>query len=572
MSVNTSLITQKERSFVPADFKLGAWDKLEPFYKDLERRAISTQESFEEWIKNWDELYAVISEDMRWKYIKTSIDTQDAAAKADLEDFYVNLDPKMKPWENKLQKKFNTSSLKEGLSADFLNFKRGIANDLALFNEKNIELSKELSLLENKYAEITGAWAINYKGQELTMPQAAKFMRDTDRSVREDVYLLSREREIQDAITLDQLLSDLIAKRHQIALNAGYSNYRDYKFDEMHRFDYDAKDCEAFHESTASAIIPLLKVIDKQRKSDLKVEDLKPWDMSVDPFQRNPLQPFATTEEFVDKTVDCFNKLDPYFGACIANMFETGRLDLESRKGKAPGGYMMAMPESGVPFIFMNHASSEGDVRVMVHEGGHAIHSYLAHALTYASMRQTPSEVAELASMSMELFSLENWESFYPDAEELNRAKKNHLEGLLKILPSVAKGDAFQHWMYTNPNHSIAERHAKWSELSEVYGSGVVNSSGLENFTEVGYQGILHFYQVPFYYIEYGFAQLGAIAMWRNFKSDAAKAVVDYSNALRLGYTTTIPEIYKTAGIKFDFSEEYVRDLADFVKNELEKL
>jgi len=572
MNVNTSLIAHQERSFVPKEFKLSSWEALEPFYVDLGERELSTQELFEEWIKDWDELYAVVSEDMRWKYIKTSIDTSDAEAKAALEDFYVNLDPRMKPWENKLQKKFNASGLKENLAAEFINFKRGIANDLALFNEKNIELSKELSLLENKYAEITGAWTINYKDQELTMPQAAKFMRDTDRSVREAVYMLSRDREFQDAATLDQLLSDLIAKRHQIALNAGYSNYRDYKFDEMHRFDYTAKDCEAFHKSTASAILPLLKVIDTQRKADLKVENLKPWDMSVDPLQREPLQPFKTTSEFVDRTVDCFNKLDPYFGACIANMFETNRLDLESRKGKAPGGYMMAMPESGVPFIFMNHASAEGDVRVMVHEGGHAIHSYLAHALKYASMRQTPSEVAELASMSMELFSLENWESFYANTEDLNRAKKSHLEGLLKILPSVAKGDAFQHWMYANPTHSIADRHAKWTALNKIYGSGAVDSSGLENYAEIGYQGILHFYQVPFYYIEYGFAQLGAIAMWMNFKKDAKKAVKDYSNALRLGYTTTIPEIYKTAGIKFDFSEEYVRDLASFVKIELEKL
>ena len=216
--------------------------------------------------------------------------------------------------------------------------------------------------------------------------------------------------------------------------------------------------------------------------------------------------------------------------------------------------------------------ASEGDVRVMVHEGGHAVHSFLDHDLEYAIMRSTPSEVAELASMSMELFSLENWESFYTNPEDLKRAKKNHLEGLLKILPSVAKGDAFQHWMYTNPSHTIAERHEKWQSLNKIYGTGVVNAQGLEKYTEVGYQSILHFYQVPFYYIEYGFAQLGAIAMWRNYKKDAQKAIQDYKNALSLGYTRTIPEIYATAGIKFDFSEGYVKDLASFVKSELEKL
>jgi oligoendopeptidase F len=384
--------------------------------------------------------------------------------------------------------------------------------------------------------------------------------------------MLSQEREKADTVVLDELLSELIAKRHQIALNAGYANYRDYKFDEMHRFDYTAADCEAFHESIATAITPLLKIIDEQRKADLNLAELKPWDMSVDPFQRNPLEPFQTTDEFVESTVDCFNKLNPYFGACIANMYETGRLDLDSRKGKAPGGYMMAMPETGIPFIFMNHASSEGDVRVMVHEGGHAIHSYLDFSVEHASMRQTPSEVAELASMSMELFSLENWESYYPNPEDLSRAKKNHLEGLLKILPGVAKGDAFQHWLYTNPKHTIEERHAKWTALNKVYSSGVLNTEGLEKFTEVGYQGILHFYQVPFYYIEYGFAQLGAIAMWRNYKSNPAQTIEAYIAALKLGYTRTIPEIYEVAGVKFDFSEDYVKNLASFVKSALEKL
>ncbi len=572
MQISTNLIKQNKRSYLPNSFELTSWEDLEGFYKDLESRSINSQEDFEEWFQDWDELYAVTSENTRWKYIKTSIDTTDAAAQKDLENLHMHISPKMQPWENKLQEKFNESPYKDNLSPDFTNLKKGIANDLALFTEKNIDLNKELSLQTNEYANITGAWSIEYKGEELTMPQARKYMKSTDRKEREEVYLLTRAREAKDADALDQLLSELIQKRHQLALNAGYKNYRDYSFDAKHRFDYTAADCEAFHESVATAIIPLLQDIDNKRKQDLKVDKLKPWDLAVDPFQRAPLQPFKTTEEFVDKTVDCFNKLDPYFGACIADMFENGRLDLESRKGKAPGGYMMAMPESGVPFIFMNHAASEGDVRVMVHEGGHAIHSFLDYDIPHAVMRQTPSEVAELASMTMELFSLENWESFYPDAVELSRAKRNHLEGLLSLLPSVARGDAFQHWMYLNPTHTIAERHAKWLELGKRFGTGVVDSDGLEKYNEVGYHGILHFYQVPFYYIEYGFAQLGAIAMWQNFKLDKQKAIDNYKAALRLGYTRSIPEIYEAGGIKFDFSPEYVKNLADFVKQELGKL
>ena len=339
MQVNTTLIKQYKRSFIQDDFKVSKWEDVEPYYRDLEERELNSLEGFTSWVRDWNELYAVVSEDMRWKYIKTSIDTSDAAAKAVLEDFYVNIDPKIKPWENKLQKKFDACPFKKDLNEDFLNFKRGIEKDLALFNEKNIELSKELSLLENKYAEISGAWSVTYKGKELTMPQAFKFMRDTDRKVREEVYMLTQVREFEDASALDELLSELIAKRHEIALNAGYANYRDYKFDEMHRFDYTAEDCEAFHQSTATAIIPLIRAIDEQRKKDLKLDELKPWDLSVDPHQREALQPFQTTSEFIDKTVDCFNKLDPYFGACITNMDEMGRLDLESRKGKAPGGF-----------------------------------------------------------------------------------------------------------------------------------------------------------------------------------------------------------------------------------------
>ena len=572
MDTSTPLIIQRPRTFVDVDFKLSTWEDVKPYYDELVERPITSQKGFETWLKDWDELYAVVSEDMRGKYIATSINTTDEAAKQALQSFYVEIEPKLKPYENTLQKKFDTSPFKEQLSPDFDNLKRGIEKDLALFTEKNIELSKDLSLMENEYAEITGSWSIEYKGEELTMPQAAKFAKDTNRETRKKVYLLARERELQDADKLDDLMSRLVAKRHQLALNAGYENYRDYMFDQKHRFDYTAKDCEAFHYAVATAIVPLLREIDQKRQTDMGVDTLYPWDLSVDPFNQAPLKPFEDTEDFVNKTVHCFNKLDSYFGACISNMYAMGKLDLESRKGKAPGGYNMSMPESGIPFIFMNHASSEGDVRVMVHEGGHAIHSYLDYEIPFANLRDVPSEVAELASMAMELFSLENWESFYSDKSDLTRAKRNHLEGLLKILPGVAKGDAFQHWMYLNPKHTVDERRAKWLELNKIYGTGVVDNNGLEVYQQTGYQGILHFYQVPFYYIEYGFAQLGAIAMWRNFKEDKQAAIEAYKRALRLGYTRSIPAIYEAADIQFDFSADYVNNLSAFVKQELAQL
>lgn len=569
---DTKLIEVKERAYLPQNFNVENWEQIEKIYIELSNRDISTFDKFENWIKNWDEFEAVLSEDFRWKYIKTSTNTADQDAQMAVSKYYTEIDPKTKPWNHKLQLKFNESPFKNSLDDSYINFTRAIEADLEIFTEKNIEVQKELNLLTQEYDQITGVWSINYNGKELTFPQASKILLSTDRKAREEVYTLMQERKFKDSEKLDELMDKLVAKRHELATNAGFENYRDYAFKAMHRFDYTAQDCINFHQSVANQIIPIIRKFQLERKEQLNYSELKPWDTSVDPLNREPLLPFENTEDFVGKTVDCFNKLDVYFGTAIAEMNEMGRLDLESRNAKAPGGYMMPMPESGVPFIFMNHANAEGDVRVMVHEGGHAIHGFLAHDIEIASLRSTPSEMSELASMSMELFSLENWENFYPNQEDLNRAKKNHLEGLLGTLVGVAHGDEFQHWMYTHPTHTASERNAKWKELLDKYSTGVVSYKGVEKYLPSSYQRILHFYQVPFYFIEYGFAQLGAIALWKNYKLNAMETIASYKNALALGYTKTLTELYEEASIKFDFSENYVKDLANFLNNEIEKL
>ncbi|MCB0538184.1 MAG: M3 family oligoendopeptidase [Bacteroidetes bacterium] len=566
------LIDVKERQYLPQDFNVESWEQLEKIYTDLANRDISTFEKFEKWIKDWDEFDAVASEDFRWKYIKTSVNTADVAAQQAVSKYYTEIDPKTKPWNHKLRLKFNESPFKNSLNKSYLNFIRAIEADLAIYTEKNIEVEKELNLLTQQFDQITGIWSITYNGKELTFPQASKMLLSTDRKVRQEVYTLMQERKFQDRDKLDELMDKLVAKRHELATNAGFENYRDYAFKAMHRFDYSAKDCMNFHQSVANQIIPIIRKFQLERKNFLGYTELKPWDLKVDPINREPLKPFENTEDFVNKTVECFNQLDVYFGTAIAEMNEMGRLDLESRKAKAPGGYMMPMPESGVPFIFMNHAAAEGDVRVMVHEGGHAVHGFLAHDIELASMRTTPSEMSELASMGMELLALENWENFYPNQEDLNRAKKNHLEGLLGTLVGVAQGDEFQHWMYTHPTHTASERNAKWEELLDKYSIGVINYEGVEKYLPTSYQRILHFYQVPFYYIEYGFAQLGAIALWKNYKSNPMETIAEYKNALSFGYTKTLPELYEEAGIKFNFSEDYVKELAVFLNKEIEKL
>jgi oligoendopeptidase F len=292
----------------------------------------------------------------------------------------------------------------------------------------------------------------------------------------------------------------------------------------------------------------------------------------VDEDGKPPLKPFSGARELIDKTVATFNQVDTFFGDCITTMDKMKRLDLESRIGKAPGGYQYPLYETDVPFIFMNAVGLHRDLVTMVHEGGHAVHSFLDKDLDLVDFKSPPSEVAELASMSMELISMEHWEVFFPDKEELKRAKRQQLESVMDALPWIAAIDKFQHLIYLKPNHTVAERYEMWSGIMKDFGSSVVNYLGIEDFLKRRWQMQLHLFEVPFYYIEYGLAQLGAIAMWRQYKQNPKQAIKNYKAALSLGYTKSIPEIYKAAGIKFDFSPAYVKELMDFVKAEYEKI
>ena len=294
--------------------------------------------------------------------------------------------------------------------------------------------------------------------------------------------------------------------------------------------------------------------------------------VQVDPNGNEPLKPFDGGEDLLDKCIACFDQIRPYYGDCIRQMKVMGHLDLVSRKGKAPGGFMYPLYETGVPFIYMNAVGLLSDAVTMVHEGGHAIHSFYTKDMELTFFKSTPSEVAELASMSMELISMEHWNVFFKDEDSCKRARKEQLQGVLATLPWVAMVDEFQHWLYENSDHTHQERHDKWATISKRYGTGLVDWTSYENYQKTAWQRQLHIYEVPFYYIEYGMAQLGAIAIWRNYKQNPEKALDDYDRALKLGYTKTISEIYETAGIKFDFSAAYVKDLANFVKCELELL
>ena len=444
--------------------------------------------------------------------------------------------------------------------------------EIELFREINIPLQSELNIKQNKFYEIAGAQSIQYKGTELTFEQAQAYFADTDRSVREEVYLKVAERRLEDREKLDDLLTELIQLRHQIAVNAGYKNYLEYRFDELGRFDYTPQDCIQFHAVIQETVTPLVNALFDERKIKLGLNPLKPWDAEVDISGKAPLKPFSSTAELVEKTITCFNRLDPYFGECISIMDSMNYLDLDSRMRKSPGGYNMTLPEIGVPFIFMNSANSEHDLITIVHEGGHAIQTFLTHQLALNAFKETPAEIAEVASMGMELLSMEHWEIFYPDTDDLKRARRNHLKYILGILTRTCLGDSFQFWLYTKPDHTVEERRSKWKELQDKLTPKAIDWSEHMQQYETGYQRILHFYEVPFYYIEYAFAQLGALALWRNFKLNPAATINNYKEALSLGYTKPIPVFYETAGARFDFSKQYIAGLTTFLEQELAKL
>jgi oligoendopeptidase F len=562
-----------QRHFVKPDFKVTSWELLKPYYDDLLQRKINSKQELEQWLKDNSELSAVVSEDMAWRYINMTCDTTNAELRNRFNDFVQNIEPNIAPISNELNKKLLDSPFSKELTKEGYDiYLRNVKNSIELFREENIPLNTQLQELEQQFGAISGEQSVEYKGEKMTLQKASVHLKDLDRKVRENVYYLIQERRGQDEQALNDLFTKLIELRDRVARNTSFSNYRDYKHRALARFDYSVQDCLDFHESVKQHVVPLVREHDKERKQKLKLDDYRPWDTSVDIEGKAPLKPFTDDKELIDKTIECFYTIDPFFGECIQTMNRMNRLDLESRLGKAPGGYQYPLYETDVPFIFMNAVGLHRDLVTMVHEGGHAIHSFLDKDLDLVDFKSPPSEVAELASMSMELISMEHWNVFFKDEEDLKRAKRQQLESVMDALPWIAAVDKFQHLLYQNPKHTIAERYEMWTVLMKDFGSDEVNYQGLEEFVKRKWQIQLHLFEVPFYYIEYGFAQLGAIAMWREYKRNPKQAIENYKKALSLGYTRSIPEVYKAAGIKFDFSSAYVKELMDFVKQEYKKI
>ncbi|MGF2412326.1 M3 family oligoendopeptidase [Ferruginibacter sp.] len=569
----TANIQKLPRHFVPTNFTVTDWSSLEPFFKNLLERNIETKADLEQWLKDQSELEALVSEDACWRQIHMTCDTENKSLEEAFNFFCMEIQPKIQPYADALNKKLVAHPLAAELDTNkYFTYLRSVKKSIELFREENIPLQAELAVLQQHYGVITGKMMVTVDGKEYTLQQAAKFLESHDRAKREEVYRKIQGRRLEDTAALSDLYNQLIEKRNKEAVNAGFSNYRDYRFKELGRFDYTKEDCYQFHDAVKQHVLPLVNIIYQKKKQKLGLDKLRPWDIDAEPAGTEPLRPFKTSDELINKSIECFTKLRPFFGDCLKKMNEIKHLDLESRKGKAPGGYNCPLAESGAPFIFMNAAGQMHDVTTMVHEGGHAIHSFLAHPLELSGFKEYPMEIAEVASMSMELFSMDEWATFFDNDADLLRAKEHQLERVITIFPWIAIIDKFQHWIYENPTHTNEQRTAKWNEILKEFQDSVIDYSGLENYRSNAWQRQLHLFEVPFYYIEYGIAQLGAIGMWMQYKQNPQQALDNYCSALALGGTKTLPQLFETAGLKFDFSPDKIKVLMEFVKKEMDKV
>jgi oligoendopeptidase F len=566
-------IEKNKRQFISEALKIQSWEDLKSFFDDLLAREIDSKDKFEQWLNDRSELDAVLEEDLAWRYIRMSIETNNEELASAYTFFVTKIQPELAPLDDALNRKFMDSPFRNEYtdSAHHIYF-RSIETQVNLFQEKNVPIEAELNELAQKYGAISAAQSIDYLGETMTMQKASQLLKEQDEAVRQTVFDKMVERRRVDTDSLDDLYTQLVTKRHALALNAGFDNFRDYKFQALGRFDYAKEDCFAFHHAIKTHIVPLVKEIQAKKLAITGETKFKPWNTEVDPEGKAPLKPFESGKEMLDGCVQMLGNLNPYFADCLKTMEEMGHLDLDSKAGKAPGGYNYPLYEIGVPFIFMNAVGAQRDLVTMVHEAGHAVHSFLSRDLSLTGFKNLPSEVAELASMSMELLSMKEWGHFYANADELNRAKREQLEGVLKVLPWIAQIDAFQHWVYEHPTHTVAERHAHWSSLSKDFGIGLTDWTGYEDQIATSWQRQLHLFEVPFYYIEYGIAQLGALGVWMNSLTDFESGLTAYQEALKLGYTKSIPEIYETANVPFDFSSERLKSLAAFIQLELKKL
>ncbi|MDE0707863.1 MAG: M3 family oligoendopeptidase [Candidatus Poseidoniales archaeon] len=547
------------------------WSELEPYYQDFLNRDTDSAEKLETWLLELGRFDAYVGETGSMLYVNMTCDTENEEIKQAYLDFVENVEPELAKVGDLLNRKLAESPYTDQLDSEEYNvLLRDTKMDLSLFREENIPLGTELTKLGQRYNEICGAMTVEFDGEERTMQQMGKYLQVNDRGTRESAYRTVGERRFQNSEEIDDIYEKMIALRQEVAQNSGFENYRDYIFDAKHRFDYTPADCEAFHDAVESICVPLMRDVDEERRVALNLQSLRMWDLGHDVQGREPLKPFTEVDEMVAGTSRMFHRLSPELGGFFDSLRDGESLDLDSRKGKAPGGYQLQRDHSRKPFIFMNATGLQRDLETMVHEAGHAFHSIYADDLPLVDYRSAPLEFCEVASMSMELLTHDFLDEFY-SKNDTQRAVREHLEGIVSILAWIATIDAFQHWIYTNPEHSRTERHDKWLELGNKFGS-ILDWSGFEDWRNISWQKQLHLFSYPFYYIEYGIAQLGALQMWLQYRDKPEKALENYATAMRLGGSRPLPNLFEAGGMSFDLGRSTVQELIDAVREELSKL
>jgi oligoendopeptidase F len=563
----------KPRRFVPANIVLGDWAQIAPLFDALEKRLGDVKEpkQLEEWLLDWGELTAALEEEGAKRYIAMSCHTDNADAEKAYLEFIEKIEPELKPRNFKLDQAYLAHPARTKLSPNrYSVFDRSTKQHVELFREENVPLETDEARLGQQYQKLSGSLTVNFRGEEKTLVQMGRYLEEPDRPLREEAWKLVSQRRLQERDKFEDIFDQMLALREKIAKNAGFSNYRDFAFKARGRFDYGPDDCLKFHDAIEKHVVPLLNRLTEERKQKLGLDKLRPWDLAVDPTSQPPLRPFEKVETMVERTQNIFDKLDSGLASGFRKMDDLKLLDLANRKGKAPGGYQSTLSEARLPFIFMNAVGVQRDVETILHEAGHAFHALATRNEDFFAYRSAPIEFCEVASMSMELLGNEYIETFY-NADDAKRARREHLEGIIEVFPWIATVDAFQHWIYTHPGHTRDERKAAWLTLMDRFGAKV-DWSGFEEARGYMWHRQLHIFLYPFYYIEYGIAQLGALQVWANSKKDKAKALRDYQSALALGGSRPLPELFTAAGCRFDFSAKTVEPLATLVQTELGKL
>tara|TARA_B100000575_G_scaffold106589_1_gene84917 strand:- start:23756 stop:25483 length:1728 start_codon:yes stop_codon:yes gene_type:complete len=569
-------VAKDVRSYVSEDFDPGNWDEVERYTTELLNRKISCSKCIEGIIRDASELSEHISEKGALLYIDMTCDTENEEKKSLFLEFVENVRPKLSEFSDSLNRRIVGHEAVKDMSPRYDLMIRSMRNDVEIFRRENIPLGVEQTKLVTEAQTINGAMSVEFKGREYTIPEMRIFLEANDRSVRESAWKAVADRRIQDEERLSEIFDELVQIRGEIANNAGFATYTDYMFRAMERFDYTKEDCLEFHDAIEAVCVPLMREINSRRKDSLRLGSLKPWDVNEktgvgpDLEGRPPLKPFSNVNEMVGKLSKLFHRMSTDLGNKFDILIEMDTLDLDTRKGKAPGGYQYYLQKSKVPFIFMNAAGLQGDLETMIHEAGHAFHSMYCGHLELIGERSYPIEFAEVASMSMELMTQNEWGEFY-GSEEANRARLGHLEGVIFLLPWIATIDSFQHWIYSNPNHSREERKDVWNSIRDRFGS-VMDWEDYGNYRDTSWQQQGHLFGVPFYYVEYGIAQLGALQLWRTQRNDSEKALTDYSNAMTLGNTRTLPELFSAADIELGFGKAHLSSLIDEVRMAMAEL